>query len=207
MKVKRLVALALVAGLIAGSSSAVDAAKRKKKKKAKLVASKVTFFQRNADCGTGDFFLSVTDAEDTDCINAANAAGPAAGYAESAYPARDSLPFILDATKPITGTITMRSGNGVGAGSVGVTLTFIGTTGGKEVPIATWESDTFTVVPQGAQTLEYEADIEDALNKKSFETLTLSVVPTGAAAGFYGTVEHDGPPPSAFILPTLKKKK
>lgn len=204
MKLQKLVAVALVGGMVAGSLVGAEA---KKKKKPKLVAKTSVFFLRNlAECDLTAMTLSRTDGEDTDCYSPLNAAGSAAGYVDHVYTASDGVPFQLNAKKPLTGTITMRNGNSVGAGMAGVTLTLTGETGGEEATIATWESEAFPIVPAAVHTLEYEAEIDKKLNKKKFTSLTLTVTPTGATVGLYGTVEHDGPPVSLMNLPVLVKK-
>ena len=206
MNLKKVVALAMVGGMLAGGLTTADAAK--KKKKPKFVSKTSVFFLRNtSECDLTALSLSLTDGEDSDCYSPTNAAGTAAGYSDHVYTASDGVPFVLDAKKALTGTITMRNGNSVGAGSAGVTLTLTGETGGKETTIATWESESFLMYPTAVQTLDYEAEINDKLNRKKFTSLVLTVTPTGTTVGLYGTVEHDGPPPSLMNLPTLKKKK
>ena len=204
MEFRKLVAVALVAGVVAGSLATADAAK----KKPRYVSKSVPMFLRNtSECDLSALSLSKTDGEDTDCFSETNVAGAAVGYSDHVYTASDGVPFLLDAKKALTGTITMRNGNSVGAGQAGVTLTWVGETGGEETEIAVWESEAFQIVPAGVQTLEYEADIDDALYKKKFTSLKLTVTPTGQTVGLYGTVDHDGPPISLFNLPILKKKR
>lgn len=204
MSLKKLIALALTAGVIAGSLATADAAKRKPR----FVSKKQVMFLRNtSECDLTALSLSKTDGEDTDCYDPLNAAGSAAGYVDHVYTASDGVPFLLDAKKALTGTVTMRNGNSAGAGQAGVTLTWVGETGGEETEIAVWESEPFQIVPAGVQSLEYEADIDDSLYKKKFTSLKLTVTPTGQTVGLYGTVDHDGPPISLFNLPILKKKR
>jgi hypothetical protein len=203
MNLKKFVALALVSGVVATSLTTADAAKRKPR----FVSKVVPMYLRNtSECDLTALSLSKVDGEDTDCFSETNLAGSAAGYSDHVYTASDGVPFLLDAKKALTGTITMRNGNSVGAGQAGVTLTWVGETGGEETEIAVWESEAFQIVPAGVQTLQYEVDIDDALNKKKFTSLKLTVTPTGQTVGLYGTVEHDGPPVSVMNLPTLKKK-
>lgn len=205
MNLKKLMAIALIGGVIAGSLTTADAAK---KKKPRFVSKTSIMFLRNtSECDLTALSLSITDGEDTDCYDPQNAAGPVAGYVDHVYTASDGVPFLLDAKKQLTGTITMRNGNSVGAGMGSVTLTWTGERGGDEVTIATWESESYQVVPAGVQTLNYEAEIDDKLYKKKFTSLKLTVTPTGTTVGLYGTVEHDGPPVSSMNLPILKKKK
>lgn len=207
MKLRSLVALALVGGLVAGSLTTAEAGKKKKKKaKVKWVSQTSTLFQRqDADaCADSNFYLSKTDGEDLDCGYLDHLAWPALGYIPVSYPAADGVPFILDAKKPITGVVTMRSWNGAGVGLASVTVQLVGTTGGEEVPVGEWSAE-YQAAPNGAYTFEYEIDADDALNKKKFTALTLNVVPGGTTAGVHGVVEHDTPPAHVNI-PTLKKK-
>jgi hypothetical protein len=206
MDIRKMIAVGLVAGLVAASFTTAEAAK-KKKKKPKYVSQTAPMYLRNtSECDLAALSLSLTDGEDTDCFSEQNAVGSAIGYSDHVYTASDGVPFLLDAKKALTGTITMRNGNSVGAGQAGVTLTLVGETGGEETQIATWESETFTIVPAAVQTLNYEAEIDDKLYKKKFTSLKLTVTPTGTTVGLYGTVEHDGPPVSVMNLPVLKKK-
>ena len=208
MKAKKLVVLALIAGLVAGSLSVAEA-KKKKKKKAKLVPATSTFFLRHDsdDCADeASFKLSIEDAEDVDCQYADNAAWPVLGFVSLSYPAADGVPFKLDATKPITGVVSVRSYFvGVGAGPASVTVQLAGVSGGQEVALGEWSTD-YTATPTTTHTFEYEIETDDSLNKKDFTAFTATVIPDGTTVGIHGVVEHDTPP-AVINVPTLVKKK
>jgi hypothetical protein len=204
MKLKSLLALALVAGVVASSLATADAAKRRKI--VKWIPQESTLFQRNEtdNCNAPNYFLSKTDGEDLDCNYLNHFVWPALGFVPAAYPATDGVPFILDAKKAITGVITMRSANGVGAGSASVTVQLVGETGGEEVAIGEFVGE-YDAAPNGTYTFEYEIDSDNALNRKKFTSLTMTVTPDGQTVGNPAVIEHDEPP-AQIVLPTLKKK-
>lgn len=207
VKLNKILALALIAGLVAGSLSVAEA-KKKKKKKPKLVPATSTFFLRHESDDCADettFTLSLTDGDDVDCQYATNAAWPAFGYVPSTYGTADGVPFNLDATKAITGVISIRSYFvGVGAGPASVTVTLTGTSGGEEVALGEFSTE-YTAVPATTHTFEYEIDPDDALNMKEFTGFTATVTPDGTTVGMHGVIEHDTPP-SLINVPTLIKK-
>ena len=206
MKAKHLLVLALVTGLVAGSMSIAEAGKKKKK----LVPSTSTFFLRHEsdDCSDDTTFtLSLTDGEDVDCQYLDNVAWPAFGFIPGAYVAQDGVPFKLDATKTVTGVVSIRSYAhpvGVGAGPASVTVQLLGTVGEEEVTLGEWTTE-YTATPGTIHTFEYEIEVDDALNKLVFSSLTANVMPDGTTVGLHGVIEHDEPP-ALINIPTLIKK-
>ena len=204
MKLKKLVVLALVGGVLASGMSVAEGAKRRKI--VKWIPQESTLFQRNEtdSCNAENYFLSKTDGEDLDCNYLNHFVWPALGFVPATYPATDGVPFILDAKRAITGVITMRSANGVGAGAATVTVELLGETGGEEVAIGQYVGE-YDAAPNGTYTFEYEIDSDNALNRKKFTSLSMTVTPAGETVGNPAVIEHDTPP-AHIVLPTLKKK-
>jgi hypothetical protein len=196
---RKWITLVLVVGLVAGLQLAPAEAK-KKKKKVVLESVDSILFMRMEDCAVGGF-LSTTDAEDVDC-------GPTTVMVEGAelpYPATDGIPLTLDATRPITGTITMRNFNqAMGGGNIDLSLLVTGSSGGEDIEIGTFET-TFVSVPASAETIEYEIQPAEDLDKKALDTLTLTVVCGGLIIGVSCVVEHDEPA-SQIVVPTWAPK-
>ncbi|HJR45767.1 MAG TPA: hypothetical protein VJ927_09200 [Actinomycetota bacterium] len=194
---RKWITLVLVLGLVAGLNVApVEAKKRKKKVALESVDS--TLFMRMEECGAG--FLSTSDAEDVDC-----GAETAMLGVELPYAAADGIPFVLDATRPITGTITMRNFNqAAGAGNIDLQLIVAGSSGGEDVEIGVFET-TYLSLPAMAETIEYEIQPAEDLDKKAFDTLTFTVVCGGVIIGVSCVVEHDEPP-SQIVVPTWAPK-
>ena len=204
---KKLLILALATGLVAGSLAVGAEAKKKKK----LVSKAVNYYLRSADCTADVFSLSISDGEDSgNCGSFDN--GPsqevfkAAGeeYLEQVWVAADGIPFKLDATKALTGTIYMGSWSGASAGSATLDVVINGNSGGESVEIGK-ASTTYTVTPEtNYHEVTFEIDVADDLNKKSFTTLELHTVSRGTAPlhGYYGLETEV----SYFTMPTLAKK-
>ena len=222
---KRTIAIALVGGLIGGLAYAPAIAKKKPKPKPKpkIVASDVNYYMRRNSCGTAEDVtsLSVEDGADegTGCGarfgGAANEVLDPAGAPQGQYvwAATDGVPFTLNATKDITGEITLRSSRvqspneeplGVGEATLVVTLT--GTVDGEVKTLGTGES-TYQVAPgDGPVTSEFTFTPDAALNKASFSSLELTTLVKGAVLN-HGYYELEDPA-SHFTIPTwLKKKK
>lgn len=217
---KRFVALALVVGLVGGYMGATDALAKKKK----LVPKDVKFFLRDDNVCEDPNFLSIEDGEDQGCwqsdsflnevfIDNAGLFGPE--LVAQSFETRDGVPLTLDATKAVTGEISTYSGScidasipcspvGVGAGQATIDITLTATVGGTETLLGE-QSETFTVVPGGPNTFDLDIELDDALNKKKFDSLKLMIYPHGVAL-FHSGVEMENP--ASFItVPTLAKKK
>jgi hypothetical protein len=111
---------------------------------------------------------------------------------------------VLDAQKPVTGTISIRSGNGAGAGNPTLDLTLVGTSDGEEKELGTF-SESYTATPTGVYTFEYEMEGVAELHGATFESLALHALCHGLMVGFHCVIEHDEPI-SSLTVPTLVKK-
>lgn len=204
MKFKKLLALGLIAGVVAGSLSTADAAKRRRI--VKFIPTEKQFFLRwdgTAD-SCGEAYLSIEDGEDlgNGCEAVAQPAQELLIATDQGitrdWPARDGVPFILNATKPITGTINIFQAASVG-GSLEIVLS--GTTGGELVEIGTADVDVPTS-PMENTPIEFEVTPAAELNKKSFTSFNLNTTQRGVAVSY---IEMEDPT-SSLVLPTFKKK-
>ena len=223
MRARNLVVVGLVAGLIVGSLSMPVEAKKKKKKK--IVPTPISFYvQRVKDGACSDdvnFYLSVTPGEDngacgnlgygvvaeaTSQIGEDDAVSPA-----YVFPAKDGVPFVLDATQPLTGKITVKSassvqGNAVapmGVGQATLVAKVTGTTGEAATELGTASVD-YQVTPGSQPTpVEFSITLDPTLDKASFTSLELSLRNRGASVqhGYYGSGDQ-----SFITVPTLVKK-
>ena len=204
MKFKKLLALALMAGLVAGSLGSAEAAKRRKI--VKWIPQEKAFFLRwdgTADT-CGEPYLSIEDGEDlgNGCEAIAQPAQELLIATDQGitrdWPARDGVPFILNATKPITGTINIFQAVSAG-GSLEIVLS--GTTGGELVEIGTADVEVPTS-PMEVTPIEFEITPAAELNKKNFSSLNLNTTQRGVAVSY---IELEDPT-SSFVIPTFKKK-
>jgi hypothetical protein len=213
MRLKSVIALALVAGMAVGSIGVADARKKKKKKKrpVRYVAVDQTYWLRwDGDGQTcGDNYLSIVDGEDggNGCefseqpLQEAYVAtgGAARPILARDWVASDGLPFVLDARKPITGVINIFQAFSA-EGSIEVKLT--GTTGGQAVELGTATVDVpnapFEVTPA-----EFEITPPASLNKKTFTGFTLNTLQRGVAVSY---IELEDPA-SNLVIPTLKRRR
>lgn len=221
---KRIIAIALLGGLLGGLAYApATAAKKKPKKpKAKIVAKDVSYYLRRNGCGTAEDVTSLSVENGTDegtgCGSRLGGApnvilGPA-GQPQGQYvwAATDGVPFTLNATKDITGSITLRSSrvqspneNPMGAGEATLQVTLTGTSGDEVVTLGSGEN-TYSLAPgDGPVTSEFTFTPDAALNKAAFTSLELTTVVTGPVV-FHGYYELEDPA-SHFTIPTLVKKK
>lgn len=223
MKFRKVLALGLMLGMVAGSLSVADAAKKKKKKKiVKYLPTETSFFLRRDDCG-GDADnprLSVIDDVDggTGCGSAwaglveeffINADG--APFAPTVFPAADGIPKLIDASRDIEGAITVQSfqgraenPGGLSAGQANLEILITGTVGGESVTVGSTSAEYVVTPASNTYVVEFTADVDDALQKKKLTSLELTLVQRGATA-LHGFYELDDPA-SFFVLPTLKKK-
>lgn len=171
------------------------------KKKPKLVPTNVTYYSVGSGDACGS--LTLTQGEgDGGCGN------PFYGLLEPASPtgadpmqhlAVDGLPLTLDASKPITGSITVSSytlndigPDVVGIGNAVLQISLTGTSGGEEVTIGEFESAPYMVTPaQQDYVVEVEITPDEALNGKVFDSLTMSLKNTGNSL-FHGAYPADG---------------
>ena len=217
MKAKKLVALMLVGGMVFGGVTVADAKKKKKKprKVVKEVPTPVTLFMRQtaAACSEShEALLLEPSTEDLECWptdnffqEIAKALSPTLydGYFFNDYVAEAGVPFVLDATQPAAGKITIRSWNGAGAGMAELQVILLGTSGGEEKTLGSYATE-YQAEPNGKYTFDYEIDVDDALNKQNFESLTLRTIAHGVAVN-HGIIELNDP--ASFVtIPTIVKK-
>jgi hypothetical protein len=227
MRLKNLVALALIGGLIAGGAVSADAKKKKKKTKKKtvFVATPVTYFLAKPEGGAcADVYLSITKGPEgqSSCGNlvwgvpgdAIIAAGgedqdvQGLNAQNRAYAAADGLPFIIDATKEVTGQVVVNSyatanGMAVGGGAATLEVALVGESGGEEATIGSTEVE-YTAQPGAAPpAVEFTLDVDDELNKAEFSSLAIVLRNRGmtVAHGFYSNAGD-----TFFSLPTFVKK-
>ena len=230
MKARQLVALALVAGLATSSLTVADAATRKKRKVVKFVPGESTFYLSHtpdSTCGDeGSIFLSTTATEGTSSCGhlfygvirevliqtGQEGALDAAELSPHAvtYPASDGVPFLIDASKEISGEVVVKSRSAsvqgqslsAGAGESELVAVLTGTAKGEPVTIAETSVE-YTVEPNSTPTVEFTLEPDAALSKTKFTSLELTLSNRGAsvAHGFYSTAGD-----SFFTVPTLKKK-
>jgi hypothetical protein len=224
MRGRKLLVLGLVAGLVVGSLGAPVEAKKKKKKK--LVPTPVSYYIQHIPepvCSEEtSYWLSVTPGEDNGaCGNLGYGA-----FAEAAiqagegdfltapyiFSARDGVPFVLDATKPLTGTITVKSATriqgqsvapmGVGQATLEVLVT--ATSQGETVELGATTVEYLVTPGSQPAPVEFEIALDEGLNKASFTSLELSLRNRGATVqhGYYGSGNQ-----SFVTVPTLAKKK
>lgn len=213
---RKMLVVALVVGLLGGSLVGPVEAAKKKKKQPPPAAVPVTFwFANDSGACTDDaaFVLKLTEStEGSNCGNLAYGAtyGPAsdAGVANPfTYNAVEGLPFILDASQKITGTIQVSS-RGVaagvpvflGAGQATTVGTVIGTTGDESKELGAFES-TYTVTPaQGVYEVTFEIEPPAELDKAEFTGLGISLHTEGPVVnhGYYRV--HS--PASSLTVPT-----
>lgn len=222
MRGRKLLATALALGVVVGSFGVAEAAKKKKKPKpvpAPVQLDQKFFMRRDACEGAG--------ADSTDNARLSLADGPdeggnlcgwlesgvfneilvAAGEAPTAdvWPVADGLPLTLDATKAITGSITLVSSRlnaapdqGVAAGQSTLVVDLVGTSGGEDVSIGTASVDYAVTPATSTYTVDFEIKVEGALDKKVLDSITMTTTIRGPMAG-HGLYELDNPPSTVTI--------
>lgn len=213
---KRIIGFTLILGLIAGSLAAPAMAKKKKPRKPAAVQVDQKFFVRRDDCaGDADNpHLSITDGPDggNGCGGTVDGLpneviGQVDVPATETFPATDGVPFVLDASKDITGSLTYDAFHGdstnpvgLGAGVHDVEILLTGTAAGSSVEVGT-ASGTYTATPGTDQyTVTFTIKPDAALDKASFETLELTTTVHGA--GFFAQFLELDDPASFVTIPT-----
>lgn len=216
---RKVLALVLASVLVLSVVSVAQAGKKKKKKKKKpaLVSVEQQMFLRGDACDADARALSLTDAADAECIYTRaglvydtipeSAPAPVGSNPNHTWPAVDGIPLKLDASKPITGEIytmglfpLVGDYPGISAGSVRLTVTVVGESGGEEKTIGEFV-DEFTVLPGDAAHASMVEIVPEAdLDKSEFTSLTLITRIGGNSVG-HGVYKLDDP--SSFItVPT-----
>lgn len=203
---KRFVVLALTAALVVGLLGPADAKKKKPKPPKAPTPIELQFLLRmDADCVAP--FLSLTDAEDGDCVYGDGGVNDV--YLESGvldpvmhYVAADGLPLTLDASRHVTGSIGLRGWNGSGVGPAEIDIVLFGTIAGEEVQLASYQ-ESYTAGPDETKIITLDLAIDPKFAGAIVEGLKLDVYSHGPTAGGRG-VEHDEP--LSFIkIPALQK--
>lgn len=227
---KKILIVGLSLALVAGALIApADAKKKKKKKKPPVATAPVQvdqkFYLRRDACNTenDNTHLSLTDSTDQACWasdagvlysvikQVDEAGGPFnSGVLWEPYPAADGVPLTLDATKPITGEITLYGGQclttaacapaSVTAGEATVSYRLFGEINGEEVELGTYD-DTFQTTPGENHTSNLEITVDPALDKAVVTALRFEVFKGGTAYG-PGGIEYDDPA-SFLTIPAL----
>lgn len=216
--------------LVAPASSAK---KKKKKKKFKIVSVDQQLFLRRDACGSDNdnTRLSLEDGEDAACwfsdagllydaiVAAAEAGAPFdSEVVWSQYPAENGLPLKLDATKPVTGEITLYGGSclaevqgtgvcsptGLSVGQAVFRMRLVGTIDGEEQVLGTAE-DSFDTAPGETHTTEVSIEIDSQFDRAKVTELRLDTTHGGNAYG-PGGIEYDDPA-SYINVPILKRKR
>lgn len=214
---KKLLVTALVGGLIAGSLVAPAAAAKKKKPKPKpLVPAELTYFLHWDDDGSGGCggarHMNLQDTEDPGhgCgptqqpLQEAYIASGAQPKIEYAWPTSEGTPFILDATRKVTGEIVIQTDIAAPLAAVEVTLT--GQTGGDLKELGTFTSADFTLpstfVTDEPHVVPFEFALPGELQGQKFDSLTLTTSVRKVAVTFTYIGLDD---PSSFVkIPVLK---
>ena len=212
---KKIITIALAGALTLAIVGPAVAKKKKPKTPPAPTAVELQFFMRRADCGAADDFthLSMTDADDVDCpggdamlydvYNESGLIRPA-----NVYPAIDGVPFTLDSTRKVSGSISIGGAltpgqlYGVGAGNVEVDIDLLASVGGGELSSLGTASGSFIQLPGQTTQFTYEIELDPALAGQAVSELALDVFIHGAGAGFPGMVVHDEK--SILKVPALK---
>ena len=216
---RRTVVSMLVVALAAGALVAPAEAAKKKKKAPALVASELKYFLHWPSDGatpegcTGATQMSLEDATgDTTCgytFQAAQEVFAAAGQELLAYtyPAADGVPFVLDASRKLTGEIVLR---GTVTADAYVQLNLSGTVDGAAATLVEGETTTANgalsnsaqgqQLPGPAAVLPVDLEIDSALDKKTVTDLVLTVTIRGIHRG---GIDYEVTP-SHIIIPSFK---
>ena len=219
---KRSLVIVLAMVLVAGFTGAAQAKRKKPKPKpAALVSVDQPMYLRGDACTQEARALSVADAEDAECFYTAaglqyetgvreGLPAPAGSMRDHTWPARDGIPFKLDATKPVTGEIHTEGGScpvagtcspvTVSAGEVTITVKLIGEANGAEQTLGE-QVDEFSTSPGTQHTTAVSIQPDAALNGLDFTSLTLVTTITGVSVG-HGVYKL-GEPSSFISIPTL----
>lgn len=208
---KKVVTIAL-AGLLAVSLlGPASAAKKKKPKKPPAPAPVELQYFLRAEASCTEAFLSLTDAEDVDCVYGDTALNPVYEATQTVplvgtdpwmhYPAADGVPFTLDPTRKVVASISTRGWNGTGAGDAEFQFVLVGQIAGEEKELATHtESGSFGAGETKA--MEFEMTLDPALAGSMIEALRLDIYVGGTPVAGRG-IEHDEPV-SSIKVPALQ---
>ncbi len=221
---KKLIVFGLVATLALAVLAPAEARKRKKKKPPVVTAPVSVdqkFFLRRSACDAepASTSLSLADGEDVACwwsdagvlyeafemIFRPLIPDVAEVFWQS-YAAADGLPLELDASKPVTGELTLYNGSciedpvcspvSLTAGQATVRVVLLGTTGGTETELGRFE-ESFLMTPGSTHTSKIEIELDPSVAGTILETFRLKIFHGGVAYG-PGGIEYEEPP--AFLM-------
>ena len=191
---KKLMTFSLVAVLAFGLLAPAEA--KKKKPKPAPAPVELQFFMR-ADEGCEAPYLSLTaGTADDSCYYGVNdmfneyPSNPLAGDPVDHYVATDGVPFTIDPTRKVTGTVEISAWNGLGMGAGEVDVTLLGTIAGEEKELGTFH-EAYTGEPDTNHVSNFEIELDPALAGVVIEGLTLDVYVHGVVVGGRGP-EHNG---------------
>jgi hypothetical protein len=235
---RKTLVLFLIATLVSGAFAlpAHAAKKKKKPKPAGLVQADQQFFFMSTGCPAsgGNFdFLTATDSDaEIECFYTGsgirNEIGDSTGTvgaggnnvvtgrdeATRLWDAVDAIPFTLDASKAITGSIWTQGGEcpvsdpapcspvGLGIGEVVVDIAIVGTSAGAEVVIAEL-TESYNVTPGAPHEIALNVEIDDALQGKVLETFEVRTWIHGMSVG-HGVIKTNGDTSSTVTVPVLR---
>ena len=210
---KKLVVVALAAGLVAASFTAPAVAKRKRPPPAGPVSveQKLFLHQDSESCQTPHTFLSLVDGPDLTCFyqdggapyEVANAIVPTT---TAVWPVEGGgVPFVFDTAKKITGEITVHgfdAGAGpTSAGQARFDVVVVADLAGGAVEVGRLE-ETWTTTPGDVHVVTLEMAIDRALAGQPVRAFRVETTIRGASLGPH-MIELDDP--AAFVIvPTLK---
>jgi hypothetical protein len=226
MKLKRLVAVALIGGMVAGGVTVAEGAKKKKKKKPVPVQVDTKYFLRadgSDNVPEDNLRLSIEDGADAGngygwaeygLLNEVTTQGDVSEFIVSeTWPAVDGLPLKLDASKNLTGSLYLTSWNPGGAagqtlsppGKPTVDISFAGEIAGEEIDLGS-ATKTYDLTPtQSVYEVPFEIDLADEVDKKTTVALVMTVTIRGASYQ-HGSYELDDPA-SFVVVPNWIKKR
>lgn len=217
---RKTITLALTAALAFALVGPADAKKKKPKKPPAATPVEVQYFLRTEESCEAPF-LSLTDGEDpSDCFFGIDdmfneypqlQGNAVFGEGTDHYTASEGLPLKLDASRKVTGTMTIRgynptvNGQGVimwGIGEAEVDITLKATIAGAEKEIGTL-NHAYTAGPNHLEKVDFEFTIDPSLNGAVVEGLTLDVRTHGTVI-FGRGIEHDAEVPPSIKIPAFQ---
>lgn len=218
---KRPIVAILVIGLLAGSLATVAEAKKKPRKKP-LVASEEKFFLHwDGDGATppgcsDNVYMNLKDTTgDPSCSTTTQVAQEALDatgqeLVTTVYPATEGVPFVLDASRKLTGVIAL---SGTVTVNAKAQLELTGTVGGQSVTLASGETTTgngalsnnpsgLGQLPGPSADLPVDLALDAAYDKATVSALTLTITIRGVHRG---GVDYERTP-SNIVVPTWAAK-
>ena len=211
---KRASVLALALCLLGGSLMSAAVAGR-----SRLVPGETTFYLRanDAGCQTG-FGLSIHDGPDAancgyiDAGLAQEVANAALGEYTTArtWFSQDGVPITLDASRPVTTNITLKSFQApspvaLGAGQALFDVTLTGFADGEQVVVGHAEHSYLVTPGTYEYRLRFDIDVPDELQGVTLTSLEMTTVLRGPVL-LHGAFSVDNPS-SSIAVPTLVKKR